>query len=243
MPRKRLRSFLDAVISDDDLRTSAERVAEPPSPPSDPALTVVAPEAAEPVADMPAAFPSPPWERPPALAPLPNAEPTPAGNGNAATHAPAAVELPAATTWVVSPAVSGDPALPEPASPTASEPAPETPPHPARTDEAPAALLIGAAAEGTHAGRRRRRSATLLPPLPSPTDVPEDAAGRVAIFAVPDPAAPPAADGDRAHSAPDITPAPVVPVGGDAPLAGWLPVLALGVALVVIFVIGVLVTR
>jgi hypothetical protein len=112
--------------------------------------------------------------------------------------------------------------------------------------EAVAAAVLGGHADPAQAARRRRRSASLLPPLPSPSDVPEDAPGRVAIIAM----GPPPGDADNACIAEPPSPAPapaspasVVAVGGDTPLAGWLPVLALGVALVLIFVVGVLVAR
>jgi hypothetical protein len=88
--------------------------------------------------------------------------------------------------------------------------------------------------------RRRRRSASLLPPLPSPTDVPEDADGRVAILAI---AAPPE------RFAPAAAPTPPAPVAAPSPppaadsLQAWLPVAALGVAMLVTFIVGVLVTR
>lgn len=71
--------------------------------------------------------------------------------------------------------------------------------------------------------------------------MPDDAPGRVLITSLPLPpgsvAAPVAAPSSSAE------PAPITAVGGDAPLAGWFPVLGLGVALVLVFVVGVLVTR
>jgi hypothetical protein len=226
--RKRLRTFLEEVIGDAELRASVERVASQPSADAPPLAlasgggsgtpmmsdVVVAGDPAEdaPVVPLrPAAFPAPPWQAP--SAGLPDDAP----NGpTATTSAAPSVDLP--------PAAADAP------------PAALDAPHPA------AAIAVGSAAEHTHANRRRRRSASLLPPLPSPTDIPEDAAGRVAIMAI---ASPPdaVAEPEMPSPAVDPGPAPVTTVAADAPLSGWLPVLALGVALVVVFVIGVLVTR
>ena len=69
MARKRLRPFLDEVISDVDLRTSVERVAG--LPPADPTLTVVTPDDEDASSPPPGAFPAPPWENPPTLTALP----------------------------------------------------------------------------------------------------------------------------------------------------------------------------
>jgi hypothetical protein len=115
-----------------------------------------------------------------------------------------------------------------------------------------------------HSVRRRRRSASLLPPLPSPADIPEDAAGRVAIITAsappdvvpsfaPAPGSPaPRALADNANAGP-ATPPSIEPdaaerslitaITGGGPMDGWIPVIALGVALLVIFVVGVLVTH
>jgi hypothetical protein len=235
--RKRLRPFLDEVISDADLRSSAERVAAAPAPTAPPALSLAASEVDPAAAPRPAAFPPAPWEEATAVTGAPDAAVASPGNGSAPAHPPIPVESPPVPTLVV--------AEPEPDGVTPVEPPPHGAPSPraAGTHEVGAAVLVGAAAESALTARRRRRSASLLPPLPSPTDIPEDAAGRVTIFSVPGPAIAPPPSGDHAHTAPDVTPAPVVPVGGDAPLAGWVPVLALGVILVIVFVIGVLVTR
>jgi hypothetical protein len=120
--------------------------------------------------------------------------------------------------------------------------APVAPTAPAAAVVVPAATIAPVAAPPAEpSARRRRRSASLLPPLPSPTDIPEDAEGRIAIISN-------AAPMDDPTTAPAPTPAdtesaPITAVGGDVPLAGWLPVLTLGAALILIFIVGVLVTR
>jgi hypothetical protein len=114
---------------------------------------------------------------------------------------------------------------------------------PEETPPAQDAILLDGPGHPAQAVRRRRRSVSLLPPLPSPADIPEDAAGRVAFIAVAlPPEMTPAASPEAAATEPEA-PAPITAVGTDTPLAGWLPVLALGVVLVLLFVIGVLVTR
>jgi hypothetical protein len=105
---------------------------------------------------------------------------------------------------------------------------------------------LDAPAPPGQAARRRRRSASLLPPLPSPADIPDDAAGRVEIFAIatlPDVTLPNSSVLTPPTTSPDTEPAPIAAVAGTGALAGWLPVLILGVVLVVVFVFGVLVTR
>lgn len=228
MARKRLRPFLDEVITDVELHATAQDISDA-APPRDPE-----------------SFPPPPWERPPAPVSL-------AGNGHiepAAEGAPASPALdvvpvreplvaiePATAVAPAEIALAATAAPPSarPDLPTAAERRLAEPPVP--VDMAPAV----AHADPVANGRRRRRSATLLPPLPSATDVPEDAPGRVAIVAVPLP--PEAAAASESSPPAPVQPAPITVVGGEAPLAGWLPVLALGVALVILFVVGVLVTR
>lgn len=94
-----------------------------------------------------------------------------------------------------------------------------------------------------HAARRRkRRSASPMPLLSGPVDLPEDAAGRVEFYTL--------------GLDPDVTPPPVIPVtppsashpdrplaGAAAPFAEWLPVIALAAAMVLVFIIGVVVTH
>ncbi|HEV7678643.1 MAG TPA: hypothetical protein VGQ42_08755 [Candidatus Dormibacteraeota bacterium] len=128
-----------------------------------------------------------------------------------------------------------------------------------------AAVVLDGPGHPVHSARRRRRSASPLPPLPSPADIPEDAAGRVAIITVSAPpdvvptlAAGPGALATRGLAAgagtdaaaplaaaePDATERRLITaITGGGPMDGWIPVLGLGVALMVIFVLGVLVTR
>jgi DNA polymerase-3 subunit gamma/tau len=337
VPRKRLRSFLDEVIGDADLRASVERVADIPRPTDSPPLTLASattdtaePAAADapalpaertltveldsPIIELhPAAFPPPPWEAPPELpsatnghtiAPrLDGADPAaasvdvapavldtqPAGPDEAdaiLAAAPGAIHAPSPFVLDVPPPLSEDEApsafdaptpfvldaAPPPAEAPAASALDEGPtaahhsraftdddlstalvehPHAAPVAPAPPAapILVAAAtiapaaapSSAEPSARRRRRSASLLPPLPSPTDIPEDAEGRIVIISN---AAP--MDDPTTTPAPipaDTEPAPITAVGGDVPLAGWLPVLALGAALVLIFIVGVLVTR
>ncbi len=137
------------------------------------------------------------------------------------------------------------PPLVAPSAPASDLPSVSTPPATDGDGDGDGTVLLGTPhVETTLPRRRRRRSASLLPPLPSATDVPEDAAGRVAIISVPGPQANGSAPQPAAETtAADAEPAPVTAVGGEAPLAGWLPVLLLGVALVIVFVVAVLVTR
>jgi hypothetical protein len=94
--------------------------------------------------------------------------------------------------------------------------------------------------EAAHVSRRRRRSASPLPPLPSPADVPEDAAGRVAFLAI-------AVGDDVVPPAPALAEAPLPPVPPRAPavnpLDEWLPVILLGAVMLVVFIIGMVVTH
>jgi len=98
----------------------------------------------------------------------------------------------------------------------------------------------GVAREAVHASRRRRRSASPLPPLPSPADVPEDAAGRVAFLAI-------AVADDVVPPAPALAEAPLPAVPQRAaplnPLDEWLPVILLGAVMLVVFIIGMVVTH
>ena len=83
---------------------------------------------------------------------------------------------------------------------------------------------------------RRRRSVAVAPALLDPAELPEDAPGRVKLITVEAPA--------------DITdaPAPVPPTIARSPSllsagGGWIPVAVAGVVIVVIFVVGMLLTR
>ncbi len=272
MPRKRLRPFLDEVISDDELRLSAARVAGEPG--EEPALTLASTE--PPSSPAEAGFPPPPWEQPPALALAPqDGQAAPANGARAAQPEPMpvieppapppAVTTPAAIAPVTAAATDGATALDTsavvPLAPPRDVTLPPIPTPPLVVPSPPVSNLAAVAASPSDAdgdgtvllgtpqveaalpSRRRRRSASLLPPLPSATDVPEDAAGRVAIISVPGPQTGSAPQAATETPVADAEPAPVVAVGGEAPLAGWLPVLILGVALVIVFVVGVLVTR
>lgn len=109
--------------------------------------------------------------------------------------------------------------------------------HDARPNAQPAAREEH---DARQASRRRRRSASPLPPLPSPADVPEDAVGRVAFLAIavaPDvvPTVTPAASEEEPAREPMSAPV--------HPFDQWLPVILLGAAMVVVFVVGVVVTR
>lgn len=92
--------------------------------------------------------------------------------------------------------------------------------------------------------RRRRRSASLLPPLPSPADVPEDALGRVAILALvaPPDVVPSTGAPLVPASASSELPAMMAPLPRDS-LQAWYAVALLGLAMIVVFAIGVLVAR
>jgi hypothetical protein len=115
------------------------------------------------------------------------------------------------------------------------------------------------ATNGAHAAapvlpppRRRRRSASLLDPHPSPVDIPEDAEGRV-VFHVPSvppdvlPIAPVATSlGAGAAGWADTELAGAPPLSARTPLGEvnpWISVALVGVALLAVFVLGLLVTR
>ena len=83
---------------------------------------------------------------------------------------------------------------------------------------------------------RRRRSVAVSPALLDPAELPEDAPGRVKLITVEAPA--------------DIIegPAPLPPSVARSPSilaagGGWIPVAVAGVIIVVIFVVGMLLTR
>jgi hypothetical protein len=122
------------------------------------------------------------------------------------------------------------------ASPTAADNAPSM-----ATDAARAPVPGQGHPAAPHLTRRRRRSASPLPPLPSPIDIPEDAPGRVtfvALAAAPDfmPPAPAVAE-DVTHEI-----APPRPAFA-SPLDEWLPVVVLALGMLLVFVVGVVVTH
>lgn len=83
---------------------------------------------------------------------------------------------------------------------------------------------------------RRRRSATPLPPPPVPAEMPYDTAGRIAFLSVtpPDDVRPePAAEG----------PTPAVGVRTAAPLEGWTALALAAAVIVVLFLVGMGLTR
>jgi hypothetical protein len=180
------------------------------------------------------------------------------------SDAPGQPVLPASAEVPIQPVSAAPPGQPPLAWPSAMVPA-GAPPLRATSSLAPPAAAVLLGPSDAQISRRRRRSASLLPPLPSPIDIPEDAPGRVAILSIPAPpdSAPAAAlgtdgaalTGDHApgtnpghatasaDTAPNSNPAVITGVAGPAGLSGWLPVLALALVLVVLFVVGVLVTH
>jgi hypothetical protein len=105
---------------------------------------------------------------------------------------------------------------------------------------------------------RRRRSAGLLPPLPVPVDVPDDAPGRVAYLCLDDPDGPRAAVLAGAGAADGGLTAGTVPVtaasdettsgrnsrvGSAEVLLSWWGLVLVGAGLVLVFVLGLAATR
>jgi hypothetical protein len=243
------------VIADEELLARVEQVADPPreaTPPVEHPAAATSPAAATPAAGDALAPGTPSDATAPGreLPPAPPSFPPPPWQSEL-SDAPAIANGP--------PARSAQPPQRRTQSRPAPEPAPPTPPLSANGFSGPAAAPLPALqptegvvapletpAHQAQAARRRRRSATLLPPLPSPADIPEDAAGRVEIFAIatlPDVTSPNSVLTPPAPS-PSGETAPITGMAGaTGPLAGWMPVLLLGVVLVVVFVVGVLVTR
>jgi hypothetical protein len=241
VPRKqRLRHALDEVITDADLVASAEQVAADP-PASTPAVDLTLPP--------PGGFPPPPWESAPPMAP-PRANgqpaPSPANGSPAASPANGAPAAPGRVPGNIDAAALDAAPAPTPLAPVAVPDLPAA--HVISQPASPpvAAIRVDAHAEPVPAARRRRRSASPLPPLPSPSDIPEDAPGRIAILSM---GPPPGTEPDPSRALAGLAEAtlttrePTMRAEADPPLAGWLPVLALGVALVLVFIVGVLVTR
>jgi hypothetical protein len=83
---------------------------------------------------------------------------------------------------------------------------------------------------------RRRRSVAVAPALLDPAELPEDAPGRVKLITVEAPA-----DIVDAPAAlpPTIARSPSLLAAG----GGWIPVAVAGVVIVVIFIVGMLLTR
>jgi hypothetical protein len=119
---------------------------------------------------------------------------------------------------------------------------------------------------------RRRRSTTLTPALVDPADLPEDAAGRIALIVVrapddvtdpkpdavlapPPPPPPPPVDASQPDDATALTGAQP-PADPDLPpmragiaywlvtaQSGWIGVIAVAAVLLLIFIVGMLLTR
>lgn len=116
---------------------------------------------------------------------------------------------------------------------------------------------------------RRRRSRTLTPALVDPADLPEDAAGRIALIVVrapddvtdpkPDaalpPPPPPPVDPSQPHEATGVA-AAQPPTDPDLPPmraglaywlvtaeSGWIGVIAVAAVLLLIFIVGMILTR
>jgi hypothetical protein len=85
---------------------------------------------------------------------------------------------------------------------------------------------------------RRRRSVAVAPALLDPAELPEDAAGRVTLISVDAPTDIFGTPG-AIPSAPPVASAPSVLAAAD----GWVVVAIAGVVIVVIFVVGMLLTR
>lgn len=85
---------------------------------------------------------------------------------------------------------------------------------------------------------RRRRSVAVAPALLDPAELPEDAPGRVALIAVEAPEDIVGTPG-AATASPPVVATPSILAAGE----GWYVVAAAGLLIVVIFVVGMLLTR
>jgi hypothetical protein len=85
---------------------------------------------------------------------------------------------------------------------------------------------------------RRRRSVAVAPALLDPAELPEDAPGRVALIAVEAPDDIVGTPGAAAASPPVIATSSILVAG-----EGWFVVAGAGLVIVVIFVVGMLLTR
>jgi len=241
-----LRDYLAEVLGDADLRARAEQ--EPVEPPShDLAASSVPPAPLSPIPNAFATVPSPTIPLPPvveALPPLPS-EILYEGNGAPPVAANFAAPSPAVTNPAASVSMASAGATPVPTPPVLPAPISPAAPHQA-VDQA----------------RRRRRSASLLQPVHSPTDIPDDAPGRVEFFIpavgpdiLPAPSPGPVDAPPTDARAADAQPATATPTGArladpgapgqhpDPTLTGWLPVGILAVAMVLIFILGLVITR
>jgi hypothetical protein len=220
LPRSRLRAHLAEVIADADLRARIDQVVGDPTPPAEDPATLAAPSPAAGLASPP------PLAFVATAQTLNTAPPTPIAAGSAS--------------------VAGNGTAAHVGSPTAISGGP-------------------AHTEALHTPRRRRRSASLLPPLPSPADLAEDAPGRVELITISPPAdlTPPADPPEHIETAvvrPLAPVAPAAPIQSVAPVPSvaaafsarvprgdavnaWLPVAFLGIALLLIFIVGMVVTR
>jgi len=217
--RLSLRDHLDEVIADADLREHAERMtAASLEPPADSLIAHPLPAPGSPpfAASLTGAVTALSQARqpePPPRHPEP-LPPTPAPIGSAPGRSPQTFEHANTTAADNAPAVDTD---------------------------AAGVPLPGGGRPVPSVARRRRRSASPLPPLPSPIDIPEDAPGRVtfiALAAAPDVVAHPVAVAED----PEPAPVPARPSFA-SPLDEWLPVVILGVAMLVVFIVGVVVTH
>lgn len=127
-----------------------------------------------------------------------------------------------------------------PADAAATEPTPE-PSAASAGDPGRSARVV--LPSGTVRRLRRRRSASALPPLPRPADIPDDVAGRVEFITVETVPLEEATDVEPPASVSvDPQPAPAEPPPAAA-VIGWMPLVVLGAALICIFVLGMLTTR
>lgn len=85
--------------------------------------------------------------------------------------------------------------------------------------------------------QRRRRSVAVAPALLDPAELPEDAPGRVKLISVAAPAD--VVDAPSTVAPPAGAPSPSLLAAGD----GWIPVAVAAIVIVLIFVIGMLLTR
>jgi len=189
---------------------------------------------------------------PPALAstPRPDAPATPFSASLTGAVTPLSDARVAAAGPAPTPLAGNGAPIPAPIESTVGR-SPQTivPPGPPPVDNRPAVdthaaggpLLSGDAADRRLA-RRRRRSASLLPPLPSPMDIPEDAPGRVAFLAAGSAADFVPVTAVSADMAPALEPA-TAPSRPAPPVDEWLAMAIVGVAMLVVFVAGLLLTR
>ena len=223
MRRLSLRDHLDEVIGDADLREHAEREA---AMPPEPAAGSIAADPAAVAGGAPFAA-----SLTGTVTPLSEARHPEARHSEACHPGPQLPLVPAPIESTIGRSTQ----IFTHAKPTGADNAP------AMVTDAAGGPLPGEEHPAPHLARRRRRSASPLPPLPSPIDIPEDAPGRVtfvALAAAPDVVPPAAAVAeDVSHQ-----PAPARPAFA-SPLDDWLSVIVLGVAMLLVFIVGVVVTH